>query len=90
MIELKGISFAYPGQAHALCDVSVRFPAGKVTTILGPNGRSLNRCVCAAFRQRIAPFFGNCQNIFDKFSLRTFVCSCSPTLSTIIVALGIS
>ena len=25
MIELKRISFAYPGQAHALCDVSVRF-----------------------------------------------------------------
>lgn len=38
MIELKGIRFAYPGQAHALCDVSARFPAGKVTTILAPNG----------------------------------------------------
>lgn len=50
MIELKGISFAYPGQAHALCDVSVRFPAGKVTTILGPNGSGKSTLMKAACR----------------------------------------
>ena len=50
MIELKGISFAYPGQAHALCDVSVQFPAGKVTTILGPNGSGKSTLLKAACR----------------------------------------
>lgn len=50
MIELKGIGFAYPGQAHALCDVSVRFPAGKVTTILGPNGSGKSTLMKAACR----------------------------------------
>ena len=38
MIELKNISFAYPGAAPLLEDVSISFPAGKITTILGPNG----------------------------------------------------
>ena len=50
MIEFKRISFAYPGQAHALCDVSVRFPAGKVTTILGPNGSGKSTLMKAACR----------------------------------------
>ena len=50
MIELKGISFAYPGQEHALCDVSVQFPAGKVTTILGPNGSGKSTLLKAACR----------------------------------------
>lgn len=50
MIELKGIRFAYPGQAHALCDVSIRFLAGKVTTILGPNGSGKSTLMKAACR----------------------------------------
>ncbi|MBQ8618080.1 MAG: ABC transporter ATP-binding protein [Clostridia bacterium] len=50
MIELRGISFAYPGQEKALCDVSVRFPAGKVTTILGPNGSGKSTLMKTACR----------------------------------------
>ena len=38
MIELKHISFAYPGAELLLKDISVSFPRGRITTILGPNG----------------------------------------------------
>lgn len=38
MIELHRISFAYPGCPPLLEEVSVKFPRGKITTILGPNG----------------------------------------------------
>ncbi|MBQ9989647.1 MAG: ABC transporter ATP-binding protein [Lachnospiraceae bacterium] len=38
MIELNRISFAYPGCSPLLKEVSVSFPRGKITTILGPNG----------------------------------------------------
>ena len=38
MVELHGISFAYPGQGQLLDGVSLRFPENKITAILGPNG----------------------------------------------------
>ncbi len=38
MIELKNISFAYPGQPPLLQNISTTFTDGKITSILGPNG----------------------------------------------------
>lgn len=38
MIELRHVSYAYPGQNETLRDVSIRFCRGKISTILGPNG----------------------------------------------------
>ena len=39
MIELKNVSFQYPGEnSPALCDISVAFPEGKCTVVTGPNG----------------------------------------------------
>lgn len=48
MIELKGISFAYPGCSPLLKDISVNFPRGKITTILGPNGSGKSTLLKAA------------------------------------------
>lgn len=38
MIELKSITYAYPGQHLLLQNISTTFADGKITTILGPNG----------------------------------------------------
>jgi iron complex transport system ATP-binding protein len=38
MIELKNISYAYPGQPPLLQNISTTFADGKITSILGPNG----------------------------------------------------
>ena len=41
MIELKRISFAYPGQAHALCDVSVRIEIMDLIRELNRAGKTI-------------------------------------------------
>ena len=49
MIELKNISYAYPGQPPLIQNVSTTFADGKITTILGPNGcgkSTLLKLVC--------------------------------------------
>ena len=38
MIELKNISYAYPGQPPLLENITTAFADGKITSILGPNG----------------------------------------------------
>ena len=38
MLELSHIHFTYPGQEQLFEDLSVRFPAGQLSVILGPNG----------------------------------------------------
>ena len=38
MIELSHIRFSYPERVPLLKDLSLNFPAGKVTAVLGPNG----------------------------------------------------
>ena len=38
IVEVRGISKAYPGGVQALRDVSVAFPRGELTSLLGPSG----------------------------------------------------
>lgn len=50
MVELHGISFAYPGQGQLLDGVSLRFPENKITAILGPNGSGKSTLLKVACR----------------------------------------
>ena len=50
MVELHGISFAYPGQGQLLDGVSLRFPQNKITAILGPNGSGKSTLLKVACR----------------------------------------
>ncbi len=51
MVEIDNISFAYPNQQPVLKDLSVHFPAGQISVILGRNGSgksTLLRCIYGA------------------------------------------
>ena len=47
MIELKNMSAGYGGRA-VVTDVTLGFPAGKVTVLLGPNGSGKSTLLKAA------------------------------------------
>jgi NitT/TauT family transport system ATP-binding protein len=38
VVEVRGVTKIYPGGVHALDDISVDFPRGKLTSLLGPSG----------------------------------------------------
>ncbi|MYZ50045.1 ABC transporter ATP-binding protein [Propylenella binzhouense] len=38
MVAVRGVTKIYPGGVHALDDISVDFPRGKLTSLLGPSG----------------------------------------------------
>lgn len=53
MLEIKNLTFSYPGKRKLLNNISVSFPKGKITTILGPNGSgksTLLKLACGIMR----------------------------------------
>ena len=59
MLELSHVSYTFPREKQALCQISGSFPPGSITAILGPNGAgktTLIRCIlgiCSGYTGQI-------------------------------------